>query len=520
MTPTAVDVSAGPANVQVDLTIVDALSGFSRNLTSFDFTMNSPSGNQTVYLSLNQFTLISGNANSGVWRAALQIPKYAQAGIWKVASVTLRDAANNTRFYSPATLTSFGASINVAVTSALQDQTPPSPKAIRFIPAFVNTSLGPQPVQVELDASDDISGVRFAPTTPNISWIYGPYVQSPSGMQYSYVSPFGGWTLSSGGPLNGTWRGSFTLPQYSEEGTWAVQFFRLEDEARNTLMLSTRQSVEALGLTSTLVVIKPSLQTDGTIGPGGGTVLDSQFGTRASITFPPGAVTTPTTVAIDVLQSPLSVPLPTGFSGADTFFVNIQLNPEPAFPLPPPGLTIVLPLKVQMTPGAAIYLFRINPATGALEPSLSTSGFPVVGYVNSDGNSATFTGVSRLSTVVGLKSGPVQLQIDIKPGDIVNSINLKSHGVIPVVIYGTPTLDASKIDISTLRLAGAAVSQNPHGKFNADEGDFNGDGFKDLIVHFDTDGLQLSSSATTARLDGTTLDSRVIWGEDSVRIVH
>ncbi len=173
-----------------------------------------------------------------------------------------------------------------------------------------------------------------------------------------------------------------------------------------------------------------------------------------------------------------------------------------------------------MTPGSAIYLFRINPATGALEPSLSTSGYPVVGFVNSDGNSATFTGVSRLSTVVGLQSGPVQLQIDIKPGEVVNSINSKSHGVIPVIVYGTPTLDAWRIDVSTLRLAGAGVSLNPRGKYNADYGDFNGDGFKDLIVHFDTDALHLAPNATTARLDGTTLDSRVIWGVDSVRIVH
>jgi hypothetical protein len=480
--------------------------------------MNSPSASETIYLSMNQFSLQSGNANSGIWRATFQIPKYAQAGLWKVASVTLRDAANNSRFYSPATLTSFGTSINVAVTSAIQDQTPPSPKAIRFIPALVNTSLGPQAVRVELDTVDDISGVRLAPTTPLISWIYGPLVQSPSGVQSAFVSPFGGWSLT-GDPLNGTWHGSFTLPQYSEEGTWATQAFRLEDEALNSINLQ-RPSLETLGLTSTFVVIKPSLQADGTVSPSGGTVADSQFGTRASLTFPPGAVTTPTTVAIDVLQSPLSVPLPTGFSGTDTFFVNIQLNPEPSFPLTPPGLTIVLPLRVQMTPGTAIYLFRINSTTGALEPSLNTSGYPVVGFVNSDGNSATFTGVSRLSTVVGLKAGPIQLQIDIKPGDVVNSINQKSHGVVPVIVYGTPTLDASKIDISTLRLAGAGVSRNPQGMFNADEGDFNGDGFKDLIVHFDTDDLHFSSNATTARLDGTTLDSRVIWGEDSVRIVH
>jgi hypothetical protein len=143
-----------------------------------------------------------------------------------------------------------------------------------------------------------------------------------------------------------------------------------------------------------------------------------------------------------------------------------------------------------------------------------------VGYVNSAGDSATFTGVSRLSTVVGLKAGPIQLQIDIKPGEVENPINLKSRGVIPVLIYGTPTLDASKIDLSTLRLSGAGVSQSPKGKFNAEEGDFNSDGFTDLIVHFDAEALQLTPAATMARLDGSTQDLRVIWGQDAVRIVR
>jgi len=519
LTPAAVDVSGGPANVQVDLTITDAVSGFSQYWTGFDFTIDSPSGKQSVPLAITQFNLVSGNANSGIWRQTLQIPKHAEAGVWKVTSVFLRDAASNSRYYSPPDLAAFGSAIDVTVTSAVQDLSPPSPTAMRFIPSFVNTSLGPQTVEVEIDATDNMAGVRFAPTTPHISWIYGPFFQSPSGMQYSYVSPYGGWTLMSGSPLNGTWRGSFYLPQYSEEGTWAVQNFRMEDEARNTLLILSRQGVEALGLTATFDVIKPSLQPDGTLTSAGGTVQDSQFGSKASITFPPGAITTPTTVAIDVLQTPLNVPLPSGFSGADTFFVNIQLNPQPAFPLAPPGLTVVLPLRVQMVPGSAIYLFRINPATGLLEPSLNTSGFPVVGYVNSDGASATFTGVSTLSTVVGLKSGPIQLQIDIKPGDVINPINLKSRGVIPVAIYGTPTLDASKIDVSTLRLSGAGVSRNNKGKFNADVGDYNRDGFKDLIVHFDTQGLQLAPGASTARLDGTTLDSRVIWGQDSVRLL-
>ena len=265
----------------------------------------------------------------------------------------------------------------------------------------------------------------------------------------------------------------------------------------------------------------PSLSQDGTVTPAGGTVQDSVFGARASITFPSGAVSGSTTVAIDVLPSPpQGVPLPSGFSAAGTYFVSIQLNPEPAFPLPPPGLTVVLPLATPMSPGAALYLYRMNPMTGLLEPSLNTSANPVVGYVDATGDSATFSGISRLSTVVGLQSLPIELRIDVKPGDTGNPVNLKAHGTLPVLIYGTSTLDGSKIDVSSLRLSGAGISRNAPGKYQAALVDYNADGWKDLMVHFDIDSLQLTPDTKSLRLDGKTLDYRLIWGQDSVRIVH
>ena len=47
-------------------------------------------------------------------------------------------------------------------------------------------------------------------------------------------------------------------------------------------------------------------------------------------------------------------PVPTGFSAPGTRFVNIDLKPVPAFPLRPPGLTVVLPLVTQLTPGTRL----------------------------------------------------------------------------------------------------------------------------------------------------------------------
>lgn len=518
MMPGAADVSAGDVTVVVELDIDDVVSGVNWDIWSLpDFELLSPSGQQNRVLSFRDFALHAGTLNSGTWRSQIVVPRHSEPGVWKVSQITVRDRARNTRRYTATDLAAFGGSISLPVTSPDPDMAIPVLTGLRFMPSFVNTSTGPQSIQVEMDVTDNLAGVDFSLDTCCATYVTLA-ASSPSGAQFAGVSPFGnGITLVSGSPVNGTWRGSLNLPQFSEEGDWQLGQLYLKDFPRNRIF-HNRQSVEALGLPGTFVVIKPSLTTDGTVGAGGGTVTDEVFGTRASVTFPPGAVSGSTDVAIDVLQTPIQVPLPTGFSGAETYFVNIQITPQPAYPLPPPGLTVVLPLKVQTTPGKAIYLYRINPTSGVLEPAYNSSGVPVVGYVNADGLSATFTGISALSTVVGLLSGPITLDIDIRPDDANNVINLRARGVLPVLIYSTPTLDATKINLATLRLAGASVATIGQGKPQVAEVDHNMDGLTDLLVFFRIEQLQLGPASTEARLEGVTLDLREIRGVDKVRI--
>jgi hypothetical protein len=325
--------------------------------------------------------------------------------------------------------------------------------------------------------------------------------------------------LLSGDAINGLWEATMVFPQFSESGTWRPTLFRLEDRVHNVRNM-TSTSLDAAGFPSKIVVFQPSLTSDGSVSVAGGTIQDETFGSRASLTFPFGAVSIPTSVALDVLQSPLDVPLPTGFSGADSFFVNIELTPMPGFPLAAPGLTLVLPLRVFTAPGTAIYLFRVNPATGNLEPALDAIGTQIVGFANASGLEATFIGISSLSTVVGLRSGPITLSIDIKPDDLSNVVNLRSRGTVPVVIYSTPTLNSTLIDPATLRLAGAAVATNKSGRAQTSEVDFDGDGLLDLIAHFETAQLTLTPSSVEASLRGSTYDFRAILGADAVRVVQ
>lgn len=108
--------------------------------------------------------------------------------------------------------------------------------------------------------------------------------------------------------------------------------------------------------------------------------------------------------------------------------------------------------------------------------------------------------------------GVISVSIDIKPGSYPNSINLGSKGVVPVAVLATDSFDASTIDAGTVLFAGAKAVNNSLE-------DVNGDGRLDMVFHFNTQELQLTSSSTSATLTGKTLDGRDIQGEDSVNIV-
>jgi hypothetical protein len=287
--------------------------------------------------------------------------------------------------------------------SSPADSTPPTLTGLGFSPSIINTGASSQNVTITVSASDDISGVDFSPTTTSIAYIQ-IYLTSPSGNQAVYVDPFTAPALVAGTPLAGTWQFTASWPQFSEQGTWNVAFFSLKDKVGNTHNYTPAQ-LQKLGFPSSIVVEYPSLTPDGTIGPAGGTVDDDAFGTRASVTFPPGLVSTPTTVSIDVFASPLSVPTPRGFTMPGTYFENLSFAPASALPepIPAPGITIVLPLLTPMTPGAHLSLYHIDPIIG-LAPAMNAFGNPVVGTVNADEVSATFNNVVTFSTVVAYLS--------------------------------------------------------------------------------------------------------------------
>lgn len=525
-TPSAVDVSASDQTVTIDIQATDNASGVafspctnSQNFNAFAVVLRSPSGAQNRFLAPFPFVLVSGTRVSGVWRSSFVMPRYSESGTWRISSIDFHDCAGNTRFMNETQLNTAGLQIALNVTASQSDLQGPTLKSLAFLPLTINTSTGNQVVKVRFGISDNLAGVQFSPTAPQLSFLEaGIEFRSPSGVQRQVAWGFSQFNLVSGTALDGIWETDIFFPQFSEDGPWNVDFFTLKDRTRNLTNFTAAQ-LTAAGFPSSLQVIKPSLIPDGTVGRSGGEVTDGTFGDRAKVFFPVGALTQPTQVAIDVLEKPIEVPTPTGYTGTGTLFVNIHLTPEPTFPLGPPGLTVVLPLANPMIDGTQLKLYRISPDSGKLEPAINVFGKQVTGFVDADGLSATFQGISRLSTVVGLIPEALSVGVDIKPGDSPNTINLKSRGVLPVAILSTSTFDASTVAPETVVLAGAHVRLKGNGDPAISLEDVNGDGLLDLILQFDTQSLEITSSDTQANLTGRTRDGLKIVGHDEIKIV-
>jgi len=112
----------------------------------------------------------------------------------------------------------------------------------------------------------------------------------------------------------------------------------------------------------------------------------------------------------------------------------------------------------------------------------------------------------------------VTVSIDIKPGSSENTINLHSHGVVPVAILSDASFDAMHVDPATVTLANAPVRIEGNGRPMAEVRDVNGDGRPDLVVMVETDAMTLAASDLTATLRGRTDAGLNIQGLDMVRV--
>jgi len=112
------------------------------------------------------------------------------------------------------------------------------------------------------------------------------------------------------------------------------------------------------------------------------------------------------------------------------------------------------------------------------------------------------------------------VQIDIKPGSVQNTINLRAAGVVPVAILSSTTFNApDMVDPSSLSLAGGTVRvAGRSGRSLCHVQDVNADYLPDLVCQF-TNDIDAAVGDSVAVLGGMTIDGTPIRGLDSIRIV-
>jgi hypothetical protein len=174
-------------------------------------------------------------------------------------------------------------------------------------------------------------------------------------------------------------------------------------------------------------------------------------------------------------------------------------------------------------PGCGSSPWRIGLSTGEVItiPGLaSTTTMPFAGVVSSvdiawmevspDGS---FTLLDNFTIGV---FNVLQVDVDVKPDDEVNSLTPNNHGVIPVTILGSPAFDATTVDSNTVRLGPTGSEASVA---SAALEDVNGDGLIDLMLHFRTEHLAIACGQTELLLTGSTLDGHNIAGSDSIKTV-
>jgi hypothetical protein len=123
---------------------------------------------------------------------------------------------------------------------ATSDTTPPNVAGITISPTTIDTSSGPATVSFTISITDDLSGVLGADL----------FLQTPTGRAYGSA----GLNRESGTELDGTYEGSVTIPQYAEQGQWAIRGIQLYDQAGNTKWADT-SSLQANGLPTTFMQV-------------------------------------------------------------------------------------------------------------------------------------------------------------------------------------------------------------------------------------------------------------------------
>jgi hypothetical protein len=160
------------------------------------------------------------NTESGMWEAAVPIPRTAECGNWGVQQLAAKDNAGNTTLLigdSPI-LTRPGFQVS---SRADCDSTPPTLDAFELSPTIVTSATA---TEILVTATVYDAGSGAATMT---GWFLGPVSDGGQPPKNSFKC------LPSSTDPALPWTCRVLVPQFAPKGTWRVGAIRLEDKARN-----------------------------------------------------------------------------------------------------------------------------------------------------------------------------------------------------------------------------------------------------------------------------------------------
>jgi hypothetical protein len=232
---TSVDISEGEQKIKVRLTINN--DDLPTNL-SFSIGINLEDSHWYNALDISNFELVSGSTVHGVYEAEVTVPKFSRNGNYTVSYLYIYEYDYNQSNGTSRSYSRWGDSIPVelrktfAVTGT-QDITAPVLKNAVITPAAVDTRNGTVVVTANLTITDDQIGLENKENWPQAGSIR---LVSPSGKELA-MSEFTWANRVAGNSYNGTYQVQFELPQYSEAGTWRMDYIELTDANFNTRYL-------------------------------------------------------------------------------------------------------------------------------------------------------------------------------------------------------------------------------------------------------------------------------------------
>jgi cell wall-associated NlpC family hydrolase len=219
------------------------------------------------------------------------------------------------------------------------------------------------------------------------------------------------------------------------------------------------------------------------------------------VTDPDGYTITPDTLALTERERLREIPGILYYS-IDGFAADGTPESVVTAPQVKPGAYVVKVVPRAGTQATDTYSLdsEVLGATVSLAHNAQINQIPVLGY----GVQVSESGLTLFSPII----------VDIMPGTIINPVNLKKNGVLPVAILSVSGgIDPRTIDFTSLRLGQAAPSVTP--RFE----DVNGDGVLDLILHFRVQLIGASLQSGKIELSGRTLAGATIRGMDAVSVV-